>query len=29
MSPAEFAKLVRTETDENRRLLGAAGVKPQ
>jgi tripartite-type tricarboxylate transporter receptor subunit TctC len=29
MSPAEFAKLVRTETAENKRLLAAAGVKPQ
>src|SRR5690348_4294377 len=29
MSPQEFAKLVRTEMDTNRRLLAAAGVKPQ
>ena len=29
MSPAEFAKLVREEMDSNRRLLAAAGVKPQ
>ncbi len=29
MSPAEFAKLVRDEMDTNRRLLAAAGVKPQ
>jgi tripartite-type tricarboxylate transporter receptor subunit TctC len=29
MSPAQFAKLVREETDENKRLLTAAGVKPQ
>jgi tripartite-type tricarboxylate transporter receptor subunit TctC len=29
MSPAEFAKLVREETDTNKRLLAAAGVKPQ
>lgn len=29
MSPQEFAKLVREEMDTNRRLLAAAGVKPQ
>jgi tripartite-type tricarboxylate transporter receptor subunit TctC len=29
MSPAQFAKLVREETDENKRLLTAAGIKPQ
>jgi tripartite-type tricarboxylate transporter receptor subunit TctC len=29
MSPAEFAKLVREEMDTYRRLLAAAGVKPQ
>jgi tripartite-type tricarboxylate transporter receptor subunit TctC len=29
MSPQEFAKLVREETDSNKRLLAAAGVKPQ
>jgi tripartite-type tricarboxylate transporter receptor subunit TctC len=29
MSPAEFDKLVRGDTDENKRLLSAAGVKPQ
>ena len=29
MSPAEFAKLVRADMDENKRLLAAAGVKPQ
>ena len=29
LSPAEFAKLVREEMDTNRRLLAAAGVKPQ
>jgi tripartite-type tricarboxylate transporter receptor subunit TctC len=29
MSPAEFAKLVREEMDTNRKLLAAAGVKPQ
>ena len=29
LSPAEFAKLVREETDTNKRLLAAAGVKPQ
>ena len=29
MSPSQFAKLVRDETETNRRLLAAAGVKPQ
>ncbi|HEY1289919.1 MAG TPA: tripartite tricarboxylate transporter substrate binding protein [Burkholderiales bacterium] len=29
LTPAQFAKLVREETDENKRLLAAAGVKPQ
>jgi len=29
MSPGQFAKLVREETDENKRLLTAAGIKPQ
>jgi tripartite-type tricarboxylate transporter receptor subunit TctC len=29
MSAAQFAKLVREETDTNKRLLAAAGVKPQ
>jgi tripartite-type tricarboxylate transporter receptor subunit TctC len=29
MSPAEFAKMVREEMDTYRRLLAAAGVKPQ
>jgi tripartite-type tricarboxylate transporter receptor subunit TctC len=29
MSPAEFKKLVHDETESNRRLLTAAGVKPQ
>jgi len=29
LSPAEFGKLVRAEMDTNRRLLAAAGVKPQ
>jgi hypothetical protein len=29
MSQKEFAKLVREETDSNKRLLAAAGVKPQ
>jgi tripartite-type tricarboxylate transporter receptor subunit TctC len=29
MSPAEFANLVRADMDENKRLLAAAGVKPQ
>lgn len=29
MSPQQFAKLVREETDTNKRLLAAAGVKPQ
>lgn len=29
MSPQEFAKLVREEMDTNKRLLAAAGVKPQ
>jgi hypothetical protein len=29
MSAAQFAKLVREETETNKRLLAAAGVKPQ
>ena len=29
MSPSQFTKLVRDETETNRRLLAAAGVKPQ
>jgi hypothetical protein len=29
MSPQEFSKLVREEIDANRRILSAAGVKPQ
>ncbi len=29
LSPAQFAKLVREETETNKRLLAAAGVKPQ
>lgn len=29
MSPEQFAKLVREETENNKRLLAAAGVKPQ